>query len=297
MIRFNCACSISASGHEEVEHGTALFPAACYQDNLTEMPVPWHWHDELEIVVITEGTASFATDRERLELRAGEGCVVNVGIVHGVWNGGADECALRSIVFHPRLIGGAAESVYWQKHLFPLLENRAFQILKLSPEQHADMLEEMKRAWRQCAEEPDGFEITVRNELSMLLFKLSKQVATSAGGQSERVRRNEERLKKMLSYIRAHFSEELSVREISEAAAVSESECIRCFRNSIGTTPIRYVKQLRLQEAAQLLVSTEKKIIEIGNDCGFREMNYFSRSFREQFGVTPTEYRKQKSQP
>lgn len=296
MIRYGYANPVTAAGREEIEHGTALFPAACYQDDLTKMTVPWHWHEELEAAVVTEGTVLFATDRERLELRAGEGCAVNAGVVHGGWNAGSGKCALHSVVFHPRLVGGTAESIYWQKYLLPLLENRAFRILKLSPDKDGEIIQNMERAWQSCAEEADGYEIVARNELSALLFQLWRRIPLTSGGQPERVRRNEERLKKMLSHIRAHFSEELSVRDIADAAAVSESECIRCFRNSIGTTPIRYAKQLRLQEAARLLAATDRKIIEIGIDCGFREMNYFSRSFREQFGMTPTEYRKQKSQ-
>ena len=151
----------------------------------------------------------------------------------------------------------------------------------------------MKSAWQLCADEPEGYELLARNELSILLLHLWKQIPVLPGKRSERERRNEERLKEMLSYIRNHLSEEITVREIAGAASVSESECIRCFRNTIGTTPIRYAKQLRLHEAAEQLVETDRKVIDIGADCGFREMNYFSRSFREQFGITPTEYRRQ----
>jgi len=59
----------------------------------------------------------------------------------------------------------------------------------------------------------------------------------------------------------------------------------------IGATPIQYVKQLRLQRAAELLESTDGKIADIGAACGFQEMSYFARAFREWKGRTPSQYR------
>ena len=42
-------------GREMVEHGTAMFPVACYHDDLKEMAVSWHWHEELEVLVVEKG--------------------------------------------------------------------------------------------------------------------------------------------------------------------------------------------------------------------------------------------------
>ena len=99
-------------------------------------------------------------------------------------------------------------------------------------------------------------------------------------------------MKMMLQYVQDHYQEELSTAKIAQSAAVSESECLRCFRCVIGTTPIQYTKQLRIQKAAELLESTDEKVSDIGALCGFQEMSYFAKSFREMKGCTPREYRK-----
>lgn len=96
----------------------------------------------------------------------------------------------------------------------------------------------------------------------------------------------------MLQYIQEHYDGELTLAKIAESAAVSENECLRCFRSMIGSTPIRYVKQLRVQRAAELLVSTDRRISDIGAECGFQEMSYFAKIFRELKGCTPSEFRK-----
>ena len=104
--------------------------------------------------------------------------------------------------------------------------------------------------------------------------------------------RDGERIKIMLQYIQEHYNEELILAKIAESAAVSENECLRCFRSMIGSTPIQYVKQVRIQKAADLLLSTNRKISDIGAECGFQEMSYFAKTFRELKGCTPGEFRR-----
>lgn len=132
-----------------------------------------------------------------------------------------------------------------------------------------------------------------RDSLSRLLFMMQEYIPHQEKDISQKVRRNEERIKRMLDYIRKHLADEISIQEIAHAASVSSSECIRCFKQTIGTTPIQYVRQMRLQKATELLMSSNKKIIEIGIECGFQEMSYFSRIFKEQYGATPSKYRVQ----
>ena len=102
------------------------------------------------------------------------------------------------------------------------------------------------------------------------------------------------RIKLMLQYIHENYSEELSSGRIAEFVEISESECLRCFRRTINTTPMQYVQQFRIQKASCLLEHTNLKIIDIGVQCGFQEMGYFSKVFRKFKGCTPSEWRKRK---
>lgn len=95
----------------------------------------------------------------------------------------------------------------------------------------------------------------------------------------------------MLTFIKRHFGEELSVRDIADSASISESECLRCFRKILDTSPIAYLKTYRLQRAAELLETTSRKVSDIAAQCGFGEMSYFAKSFREIYRCTPSQYR------
>lgn len=95
-----------------------------------------------------------------------------------------------------------------------------------------------------------------------------------------------------------HWHDELEAAVVTEGCAVvSAGESKRVIRATIDTTPIRYLRQYRIRQAARLLCHTEERISDIASRCGFQDMSYFTKSFREQLGCTPTEYRRRAECP
>lgn len=290
-----CNTTVDEHGLELVQHGTTDFPIACYHDNLGETEVPWHWHEELEAAVVTEGCAVVAAGNEKYTVPAGEGFVINSGILHGAWDVDASGCRFHSLVFHPRLVGGSIDSVFYQKYIIPFQQNRNLVSLHLKPKipWQAQVLDAIENAWQACVNEPDGYEFQVRKELSDMVYLLQSRLPADSPSVSSKAMRNGERIKLMLQYIHDSFAEELSTAKIAESASVSESECLRCFRATIGTTPIQYVRRYRIKRAAQLLTNTQEQISDIATQCGFQDVSYFTKTFREIKGVVPSEYRRQ----
>ena len=283
---------ISVEGREMVSHGTPLFPVAFYNDDLEHDRVPWHWHDELEAVVVARGETKVFAGSKRYVLGAGQGFFINSGVLHAATGTPGTDCSYHSLVFHPRLIGGGIDSVFWQAYLRPLI-NSGLKSLALDggAPWHQSALDCIERAWQEGAADQPGYEFRVRAALSELVFLLVSHLPASGLRASEKALRDGERIKQMLRYIQMNFAEAITVADIARSAMLSESECLRCFRSSIGMPPIQYVKRYRVQKAAELLTSTDQKIAEIGAQCGFQDTSYFTRTFREIKGVTPGEYR------
>lgn len=289
--------STDQQGRELIQHGSALFPLACYHDNLSESPVPWHWHEELEVLLLESGSARAAVGGRDYTLSPGEGFFFNSGVLHAVWPQGTGPCRLRSIVFHPRLVGGSVDSIIWQKYLEPLLADPCRPGIPFTKGQdwEQEAVEAIQGAWQACVSETEGYELLAREQLSRLIFLLAKHCPTPEKKPSERSLRAGERVKGMLQYIQEHYDQELSLGAIAASAAISENECLRCFRSVIGSTPIQYLKELRIQKAAELLRSTDRKISDIGAACGFQEMSYFAKTFRALLGSSPGDYRRNQS--
>ncbi len=290
-----CTSSVNDHGKELVSHGFAAFPIACYMDDLSVASVPWHWHEELELALVAKGALSISAGGSNITAKKGSGIFINTEILHSMKNGEDSPCLLHSIVFHGRLVGGGIDSIFWQKYLRPLLNSASIPFVLLNPnikwQEEALILAE--RTWQDCAGEAPGYEFSVRSTLSRILYLLFSHCPLSETKEpSKKALRESERIKIMLQYIHSHFSEELTVPQIAQSALISDSECLRCFKNTIGTSPIRYVKQYRLQRAAELLSSCAITITNVAAQCGFQEMSYFARAFREFYHISPSDYRK-----
>ena len=95
-------------------------------DDLSDIEVSWHWHNDMELFVVTEGCADVTVGNERYILTAGNGCFINSGVIHSMRDRDNSGCRYHSIVFHPSLVGGSAESVYYQAYVMPVMQNTAF---------------------------------------------------------------------------------------------------------------------------------------------------------------------------
>lgn len=84
---------------------------------------------------------------------------------------------------------------------------------------------------------------------------------------------------------------EWTVDGLAASANMSPSHFSRIFRDEIGTSPARFVSQVRIERAAQLLVSTHLSVAHIAERVGMHDANYFARSFRRAYGASPKQYR------
>lgn len=288
----NCGVLTVEQGRERVQHGSALFPIACYEERLTCYSVPWHWHEEFEFILAYEGTVTVGVDKKRLCLAQGQGVFVNSGVLHAVEFAENGPSVLRSGVFHPRLVG-SMDTIYWQKLIRPLLTADApsYLLLDETTGWQADVLDKLREVWLAIAQEPEDYENWVRYLLSSVLHTLVLHYPAQVGRTSQQEQAAAERMKQMLRFVEEHYAEELTVERIAGSVALSESACLRSFRQLLGTTPIQYVKHYRIEKAAELLLTTRLHTGEIGAECGFADLSYFTKTFREHKHCTPREYR------
>lgn len=280
---------INARNQELVAHGTALFPLGCYEEDISREAVRWHWHDDWEIVLATQGIVKIQTTTESINLHAGEAVFLGAGCVHEIIGEGQG-CQLRSAVFHPRFISDR-DCVIWQRYIQPL---QSVKVARLCPEisWQKECIELFQNCWDSLDGEPLGYEIQAREALTRFTLLLYTWLDPRQSKPSEKELRNSKRIKTMLQFIHEHYAEEISTAGIAASANLSESECTRCFRRTINTTPGQYLKNYRLQTAAELLRSTDDKTGNISAACGFTDAAYFTKIFREAMGCTPGEFRK-----
>lgn len=93
------------------------------------------------------------------------------------------------------------------------------------------------------------------------------------------------------NYIDEHFAEELSLTSLGEIANLHPVYLARIFKEVTGDTPASYIIAVRMEKAAQLLCGSNMRIYEIMERVGYKKQQYFTRLFKEKYGMTPKEYR------
>ena len=281
-------------GRELREHGTTAFPIAVYSGDFAAKAVPLHWHEEFEAGYTTAGTVIMCVGSQRITLNQGDGFFINSGIPHAFIAADDPDSRQNSIVFDPILVGGRFDSVFWRQYVQPIVNAASMPwfCLDRAGSWHKDAVRAIDSAWRCFRQGESEYELDVRHSLSHLLALLSRHLPAEQPAKARRISRDNERIKVMLNYIQSHFTEQMTTNEVAASAMVSPSECLRCFHNTIGITPVQYIKYYRVQRAADQLQATDRKIADIGADCGFQEMSYFAKAFREVMGLAPSAYRK-----
>lgn len=94
-----------------------------------------------------------------------------------------------------------------------------------------------------------------------------------------------------LSYIHSRYTEEIRIEELAELEHLSVSRYRDVFRNITGMSPMSYIISLRMQHACELLASTDFTVTQIASLCGYSDVLYFIRLFRQKMGMTPGMYR------
>ncbi len=101
-----------------------------------------------------------------------------------------------------------------------------------------------------------------------------------------------ERIGKVLDYIHTNLNTSLSLEDIAKRSCWSRWQLQRVFQAETGVTVANYVRDLKLSIAAEQLIDTSSRIIDIAVDLGFNSEVSFSRAFKQSFGISPSKYRK-----
>lgn len=96
---------------------------------------------------------------------------------------------------------------------------------------------------------------------------------------------------KAREYIDRNLYGELSLSSVADTLYVSSNYLSRIFKQEVGESFIEYVIRGKMQEAKRLLENSTYKVYEIANELNYRDVNYFTKTFKKTFGVTPSEYR------
>ncbi|MGB3799409.1 MAG: AraC family transcriptional regulator [Lewinella sp.] len=141
-----------------------------------------------------------------------------------------------------------------------------------------------------CAEGHPSKDLFVHMHLRELLIRIMQSESRQYHLRSAADRATRSPLDAVITYVRNHLDEKLTVAQLSRIACMSESAFYRAFRNELDCSPVEFINSERLKLAASLLLDPKRSIREVALRCGFNSVSYFTRSFGDHFGSSPGAY-------
>ena len=257
-------------------------------------PFGLHCHEFSEIVIITGGDGVHITGEDSYELKTGDTFVIGGDRPHDYLN--MNRLSLINILFDPDelpLSIGDLQSLSGYHALFTLEPawRRRHQFtsrLQLSPAEIAETLQLVDKLDNELTTRDSGFAVMAIAAMLELVTFLSRCYSETRNPNSKTLIQ----IGETICHMRRNLSEPIALEELLSISGMSRTNYIRMFESTMGTSPIKHLIGLRLEEASRLLRSTDRTITEIALDVGFSDSNYFSRQFRSANGLSPREYRK-----
>lgn len=279
---------------ETARHGSEAYPLQYYVEDIYQFDfhcIDWHWHSEVELVLVERGAAECLVGSGRYTLRAGMGIFINSQIIHRFE--AKQSTLIPNIVYSPALLapeGGLID----QKYIQPVL-HAPVDCLVFSPDVpwQAAALEALRSVF--AAQGAEGGEIRTVEALLRLWELIYQNIgAAESAGRERMPAHTRAQLQIMLRFIQENYARRLTLEDIARTVSLSKNGALDLFRRFFHTSPINFLMQYRLKRAARLLVTTEDSVSSIAQDTGFESSGYFCRRFKELFQVTPGEYRKKR---
>ena len=279
---------------EKKEHGTPLIPVVSYEPWLVHeigffSSIETHWHDEWEICYIDTGRIICTLGGMKYEMEAGDIAFIPGGILHSMEPIHDGYWIFKSVVFNPSLLEMNSDMFSESKYIsrFRSRRNQHAMIFRGDEAFNNRYL----LMYHALTNRIPFYEMIVRAGLFELTAYWMNRLSENDEADTVKHEKNQDIVKQAIDTIQTHYKEKITLAQLAEEANLSVGYFIRTFRHFVGRSPADYILNYRLTKAAELLRTTDQKILTIAFDTGFNNISYFVRSFEKAFQKTPTEYR------
>lgn len=287
---------IDKNKKETTRHGEYEFPLAIYTTTIRRNIlgfIDWHWHEELQLCIVTQGQVQFSINEDSLVLQPGEGLFINKGQLHRADNYQHSDGAYICLDFNANLLSGIEGGIIDTKYVSPYTNNEAIQyfLLQESSPWQAQVMQIIREIYEAYEGKCENYEFDIVLSLlhiwkNFIAYCFPTFPCSNPGS-------DKDRCKKIIAYIEAHYAEKIILDELAAELNLSVGTCCREFKTAMKCTIFEYIMNYRLTKSARLLLKTDESINEITYKCGFSNASYFIEQFKKKTKKTPHAYRKE----
>ncbi len=252
-----------------------------------------HYHDGIELINVIKGRYTCKTNKDSFLLNKGDLCFINQRQLHCLKEESVErnECLVLTIGMDMILRTGDI----FEKYIYPIVNDASLSHLRFYAEDKMskEISKIMYEMYDIVNKKIPAHELKVISLVHEIFFHL--YLSFKEDRKEELVAdSNIILLRKIIDYIKNHYSENIKLEDLAKSVYISPSKCTRLFKEYTNESPINYLINYRLEKGAELLRTTDLPISSIAQEVGFSEQSYFTRMFLKEYQVTPFKYRNEK---
>ena len=246
----------------------------------------WHYHPEYELTYILSGSGYRIVGNSHEQFSSGDLVLLGSNLPHTWWGKNEDGSPSKAIVIQ-----------FSNEFIEPFLRLSESQSIKelLLTSAKGIRFESNSTLVEKLLSLTETKELESILSLLSILQDLTEKPATNLCADSYHnviSKKFETRINKVCTYIQNHYSESISLKQVSDLVYMTESNFCKFFKKATSTTFSDYLNDLRINEACHLLLSSEDTVSKIAHNCGFESLSYFNRVILRKKQVTPSGFRK-----
>ena len=249
--------------------------------------VPWHQHEEYELILFTEGAGMSFIGNYVGEFEVGDIYFLGANLPHTFQKSG--ELITSAVVVH-------FKEDFWGAHFLNIPECRGIKKLLQSAAQGFKISGELCSELRPLIsrlEDAQGFErVLLLGQCLHLLAATNEYQTLSTQELHALQHRDQERIDRIFQYTMAHYREPVSLAQIASVAGMSVPAFCAYFKKRTKKTYVDLLTEMRIGYACTLLADTEQSILQVSFDAGFNSIAHFNKQFLKIKGRTPSHFRK-----
>ncbi len=250
-----------------------------------------HWHEALEILYFTKGSAMIECAANKFTVSPGDIVIINANELHSGNNLGT-EIEYYCIDMCTALLQSGSADVCDIKYIEPIAQNIiAFNNKIKNDIEVINCISNIIKEFESC--EP-GYELSVKaSAYSLLVILLRKHIYNILTPKEFDLKQKSfSKIKNALIYIENNYTEKLTLEKLADSCGFSVFHFCHEFKRVTGKSPGEYINQYRINKAESLLIGSNMNVTEIAMATGFNDANYFCRLFKKYKEDSPTAFRK-----
>lgn len=274
-----------------------------YINYISEEPVPHlHVHDFIEISYVASGSGIHILGDSTYEVGKGDLFLINYHIPHEFRSLEPPAAPLRvyNCVFKPDFIDVNLIDYkefrdvmhYLSFRSIFSLESETIDDLKISGSENMALEEIYRKMLDEFTKKEDGYIELLRVYLMELLIKIFRSLKKSYNSENSVMPHHARLIEQSIQYLKSNFAVNTKLADLASQSFLSPTYYCKIFKDYTGMTVSEYVQRIRIEEACNLLRTTDDKIIIIAQKVGYSDIKHFNEVFKKLTGRTPSSYKK-----